>query len=306
MCIRDSNTGAQNHTPGAEGSWSKRRAWSAKAYDEWMPVRMNGTAKLDGGRLYRRMAFGQLVELTMLDLRRYRSKQVGLENGAGANDPNRTITGDAQMAYLKGSLSESRAQWKLIGNPVMIAPVLVPPLPTSITDHLTEKTGVLPAEGQQYNVDQRDGYTADRREVFRHILNNGIQNTVFITGDIHSAWACDLPVDAGSYPLLSDSVGTEFVCTSVTSNNLKDITGTPAGTTSKVVETAIMAANRHIKYLNFDDHGYSVLDITAARVQMDYYTIGDRAVKTTGTTWTQSWATNAGTHKVHNVSKPVA
>ncbi|RYE77278.1 MAG: alkaline phosphatase, partial [Myxococcales bacterium] len=138
------------------------------------------------------------------------------------------------------------------------------------------------------------------------IMDNGVTNTVFLTGDIHSAWACDLPLDAGLYPVTSDSVGTEFVCTSVTSNNLKDITGTPSRSTSIAVEEAIKVANRHIKYLNFDDHGYSVLDLTAARAQMDYYVISDRADRKATSRWTQSWATTAGTHKVHSVAKPVA
>ncbi len=72
-------------------------------------------------------------------------------------------------------------------------------------------------------------------------------------------------------------MATEFVGTSVTSNNLKDITGSPARTSSLAVEAAIQTANRHIKYLNFDDHGFSVLDVTSRRTQMDYYVIGDRA-----------------------------
>ena len=53
-------------------------------------------------------------------------------------------------------------------------------------------------------------------------------------------------------PGCGDSAGVEFVCSSVTSNNLKDITGTPPRTTSVAVEEAIIANNRHIKYLNFD------------------------------------------------------
>ncbi len=45
-----------------------------------------------------------------------------------------------------------------------------------------------------------------------------------------------------------------------------------------------MANNRHIKYLDFDDHGFSVLDITAERTQMDWFVIGDaRRPQTTAT-----------------------
>ena len=44
----------------------------------------------------------------------------------------------------------------------------------------------------------------------------------------------------------------------------------------------IQTNNRHVKYLNFDDHGYSVLDVTPARAQMDWYVIGDRADRDAG------------------------
>ncbi len=97
----------------------------------------------------------------------------------------------------------------------------------------------------------------------------------------------------------------EFVCSSVTSNNLKDITGTPPRTTSVAVEQVILANNRHIKYLNFDDHGFSVLDITAKRAQMDWFIIGDRADKTTRISHTASWRTLSGTGKVQSVDRPV-
>ncbi len=300
--------GAENHDA-SEGDYLSRRAAAHRAYDEWMPVRLAGTAATgDGTRIYRRLRWGRLAELSLLDLRTYRSQQVG-QNGtpiatpdAAAGDPDRTITGDAQMTWLKESLSNDRALWKLVGNPVMIAPVLVPPLPTTITDAVTELTGVLPPDGAPYNADQWDGYTADRREIVAHLRDRGVQNTVFLTGDIHSAWAADLPVDAGLYPL-TETVATEFVCTSVTSNNLKDITGTPPRTTSLAVEAAITTANRHVKYLNFDDHGYSVLDLTRDRLQMDWFVISDRADRGARSARTASWQTRVGSQKVTPAAK---
>jgi len=39
--------------------------------------------------------------------------------------------------------------------------------------------------------------------------------TVFLTGDIHSTWAADLPLAPSATPTPSPSVATEFVCTSV-------------------------------------------------------------------------------------------
>jgi alkaline phosphatase D len=185
----------------------------------------------------------------------------------------------------------------------MISPVVFPPLPADLTGALNDVTGLLPEDGVPYNVDQWDGYTADRRELIAHLRDHGVQNTVFLTGDIHSAWACDLPVDAGTYPA-SATAATEFVCTSVTSNNLDDITGSPPRTTSLAVEAGIQANNRHVRYLNFDDHGFSVLDVTARRTQMDYYVV-DRTDPRSGATWTASWATAADTQRVHAVDRPV-
>jgi alkaline phosphatase D len=305
--------GAENHQPETEGDWAQRLSAATRAYDEWMPVRMGTRAEADPDtQLFRRLRFGTLAELSMLDLRTYRSQQVHAtptpvpDPSGGVSDPDRTITGDAQMAWLKESLSRDETQWKLIGNPVMIAPVVFPPLPNDLSSMVNDVTGLLPEDGASYNTDQWDGYTADRREVLRHLADHGIKDTVFLTGDIHSAWACDVPLDAGTYPLESGrSVATELVCTSVTSNNLDDLTDSPPRTTSLTVEAAIQANNRHVKYLNFDDHGFSVLDVTSQRTQMDYYVLADRTDPSTAATWTASWATDANSQKVHAVDKPV-
>ena len=296
--------GAENHQPKTEGRWSARRAAAYRAYDEWMPVRLGATAALgDGHRVHRRLRFGRLADLSMLDLRSHRSKQLAHQLG-GVDDPDRTITGDPQMAWLKDGLRSSAAQWKLVGNPVMIAPVVFPPLPQDATRPVADVTGLLPPEGVPYNLDQWDGYTADRHELLGHLADHGIDGTVFLTGDIHSAWANDLPADAGTYPA-SPSLATEFVCTSATSNNLDDMTGSPPRTTSLAVEAGVQANNRHVRYLDFDSHGYSVLDVTPARVQVDYYVIGDRRDPDAGVSWSASWATEADSNAVHPVSGPV-
>ena len=309
--------GAENHdTDLGEGDFHLRRARAHRAYDEWMPVRMDGTARLrDGDRLFRRLRFGRLAEISMLDLRSYRDQQVvspapqpvPVPDGS-VSDPDRSITGRQQLDWLKDSLSRGRAQWKIIGNPVMIAPVDFGAVPHDLVDPVNDVTGLLPRDGLPYNVDQWDGYTDDRREVLQHIRDHQVTDALFVTGDIHSGWACELPYDASTYSdavAVGGSAGVEFVCSSVTSNNLKDITGTPPHTTSTVVEEAIKANNRHIKYLNFDDHGFSVLDVTPTRAQMDWYVIGDRAERDTAITWSVSYATRTGTGRVEQVEEPV-
>ena len=307
------SNGAENHNAG-EGDYLSRQKHAYRAYDEWMPIRLSGTARLgDGGRIFRRLAFGRLAELSLLDLRTYRDEQVsptvpspvGPTVNPASSDPDRTITGRAQLDFLKESLDNTRAQWKLIGNPVMIAPVDFGALPKDVVDPIADVTGLLPKDGAAYNVDQWDGYTDDRREVFEHISDHGVRDTLFLTGDIHSGWACELPRDPSTWPLSGTSAGVEFVCTSVTSNNLKDVTDSPSRTTSLLVEETIKANNRHIKYLNFDDHGFSVLDLTATRAQMDWFVISDRADRKASLAWTASYATKSGTGLVTPVAKPV-
>ncbi len=303
--------GAENHQA-TEGDYASRKHRAHRAYDEWMPVRMNGTARLgDGDRLFRRIVFGRLAELSMLDLRSYRSEMVKTAAPtpvpaaeAEISDPRRTITGKQQMDWLKESLSNNRVQWKVIGNPVMIAPVSFGAVPQQLLGPINDVTGLLPEDGFPYNVDQWDGYTADRREVYKHIRNHQVTDALFITGDIHSGWAAELPYDTSTYPN-GDSAGVEFVCSSITSNNLKDILGAPPRTASVPVENAITANNRHIKYLDFDSHGFSVLDLTSQRAQMDWFVIGDRKDKNTSITWSRSFVTKAGTGRIVEAGSPV-
>ncbi|WP_217237256.1 alkaline phosphatase [Streptomyces sp. AC555_RSS877] len=289
--------GAENHTEGAEGAWSARQAAAKQAYFEWMPVRTAIT-----GTTYRRLRFGRLADLSLLDLRSFRSQQAAVGNGS-VDDPDRTLTGRAQLDWLKAGLKASDTTWRLIGNSVMISPFAIGSLAADLLRPLAELLG-LPKEGLALNTDQWDGYTDDRRELLAHLRSNAIRNTVFLTGDIHMAWANDVPVDAGTYPL-SASAATEFVVTSVTSDNLDDIVKAPEGTISAVAAPIIKAANRHVHWVDTDRHGYGVLDITATRAQMDYYVLSDRTKPDATSSWARSYRTRSGTQKVERTYDPV-
>jgi alkaline phosphatase D len=289
--------GAENHTEGAEGTWAARQAAARQAYFEWMPVR-----PAIAGTTYRRLRFGKLADLSLLDLRSFRSQQVKTGNG-DVDDPDRTLTGRAQLDWLKAGLQSSDTTWRLVGNSVMISPFAIGSLTADLLKPLAELLG-LPKEGLALNTDQWDGYTDDRRELLAHLRAHAIRNTVFLTGDIHMAWANDVPVDAGTYPL-SASAATEFVVTSVTSDNLDDLVKVPEGTVSAVAAPLIRAANRHVHWVDTDRHGYGVLDITAARAQMDYYVLSDRTRPDATSSWARSYRTRSGTQKVERTYDPV-
>ncbi|MEU6543374.1 alkaline phosphatase D family protein [Streptomyces sp. NPDC046859] len=289
--------GAENHTEGAEGAWAARQAAAKQAYFEWMPVR-----PAIAGTTYRRLRFGKLADLSLLDLRSFRSQQVSVGDGE-VDDPDRTLTGRAQLDWLKAGLKSSDTTWRLVGNSVMISPFAIGSLSADLLKPLAKLLG-LPQEGLALNPDQWDGYTDDRRELLAHLRSNAIRNTVFLTGDIHMAWANDVPVDAGTYPL-SASAATEFVVTSVTSDNLDDIVKVPEGTVSAIAAPVIRAANRHVHWVDTDRHGYGILDITAERAQMDYYVVSDRANRDAASKWARSYRTRNGTQKVERAYDPV-
>ncbi|MEU9852978.1 alkaline phosphatase D family protein [Streptomyces sp. NPDC047974] len=289
--------GAENHTPGAEGDWAARVAAAKRAYFEWMPVRTSTE-----GTVFRRLRFGKLADLHLLDLRSFRSAQAKTGSGS-VDDPERTITGRAQLDWLKSGLAGSDAAWQLVGTSVMISPVAFGSLPAYLLEPLAELMG-LPVEGIAVNVDQWDGYTDDRKELLAHLSSRAIRNTVFLTGDIHMAWANDVPAKAATYPV-SASVATEFVVTSVTSDNLDDLLNVAPGTLSVVAAGAVKAANRHVKWVDMDHHGYGVLDVTAARSQMDYYTVSDKRDPGATASWARSYRTLSGTQRVERVYQPV-
>ncbi|MEU0963899.1 alkaline phosphatase D family protein [Streptomyces sp. NPDC005917] len=289
--------GAQNHTEGTEGTWTGRQAAAKQAYFEWMPVR-----PAIAGTTYRRLRFGKLADLSLLDLRSFRSQQVSTGSGS-VDDPDRTITGRAQLDWLKAGLKTSDTTWRLVGNSVMISPFAIGSLSADLLKPLAKLLG-LPQDGLALNTDQWDGYTDDRRELLAHLRSNAIGNTVFLTGDIHMAWANDVPVDAGTYPL-SASAATEFVVTSVTSDNLDDILKVSPGAVSTVAAPIIQLANRHVHWVDTDRHGYGVLDITAARAQMDYYVLSDKTKADATSSWARSYRTRSGTQKVERTYDPV-
>ncbi|MFE1776804.1 alkaline phosphatase D family protein [Streptomyces sp. NPDC059008] len=290
--------GAVNHSPDTEGSWSARMSAAKQAYFEWMPVRPS-----TAGTTYRRLRFGTLADLHLLDLRSFRDEQATPGSGA-VDDPSRTITGRAQLDWLKAGLTRSDTAWRLVGTSVMVSQVAFGSIPAHLLGPLAEILGI-PKEGLAANTDQWDGYTDDRHELLGHLSDRGIDNTVFLTGDIHMAWANEVPLKAATYPA-TRPVATEFVVTSVTSDNVDDFLHVAPHTVSLAGVAAIRAANRHVKWLDMDSHGYGVLDVSAERTQMDYFGISDKTDPHATSTHLRSYRTRTGSQQIERADGPVA
>ena len=285
--------GAENHEP-HQGPYSDRKAASSQAYFEWMPVRPESLR--DGGHLYRRLRWGSLAELSMLDLRSYRSEGPSMFDGR-AIDVTGTMTGAEQFDWLARGLSSSNARWNVIGNSVMITPVLLPPLEPRTTAALTELLGI-PREGLTYNADQWDGYAGERRRLLEVLREAGTRNTVFLTGDIHTSWACEVPFEPADYP--GAGVGAiEFVTPSITSNNIDDMVKLPEGNAlSQTAQGALTGVNRHVRWVDLDRHGFTVVEFTTDYAHADYWALVAREDPNSGAYPLASWRTRHGTDQL--------
>ncbi|GGC59360.1 phosphodiesterase/alkaline phosphatase D [Hoyosella rhizosphaerae] len=262
--------GAENHDPVTQGDWRTRYRNALQAYLEWMPIRPGGS----GDRLYRRLSYGSLLELTMIDLRSYRDEPaVAVTGWRDVDAPHRSITGAQQFEWFVTGLTTAAAQWKFVGNPVMISPFLIPPLEPATTAALTQLLGI-PSDGAPLNTDQWDGYAAERARLFSALTTTNTRDVVFLTGDIHMSWANELPLNAANYPA-AGTVGVEFVVPSVTSKNVDDILQVPPRTVGLAAEAAIQATNNHVRFVEVDSHGYGVCEVTPDHAQMDWFFIQD-------------------------------
>ncbi|MCT4581856.1 MAG: alkaline phosphatase D family protein [Flavobacteriales bacterium] len=231
--------GAENHTQGSEGTWTDRKNNSTQAYHEWLPIRTPDLANKT--KIYRKFSWGDLIDLHMLDTRLIgRSEQ-----NNSYSDPNKTLLGTDQYNWLTNNLQNSNARWNILGQQVMMAP--------------------LEAFGIPVNNDQWDGYDYERNQLFNFITNNAINNFVVLTGDIHTSWVNDIPLSNYDASGCQNSLGVEYVVTSVTSAS----TSFSAGT------SIIRFANPHIQYVDMVKKGYMILDVSKTKVQGDYYYMND-------------------------------
>ncbi len=257
--------GAQNHDASSEGDWFDRKSFGIRAYNEWQPIRRPSAQ--DTQQIYRKFRFGDLIELYMLDTRlQAREEQNGIDN-----NPARQLLGNQQLQWLVTGMDTSTARWRLLGQQVMMAPIKIPSLSFPFT----------PAP---FLEDQWDGYPAERNRLYDSIQQNNIPNMVVLTGDIHSAWANDLPLSGYNPSTGAGSIGVEFVVNSVTSANFP----------FPVPQSIIQNFNNHIKFAELTDHGYMIVDVNKDRIQCDWYTLSTISSQTYTDNHTASWYTNNG------------
>jgi alkaline phosphatase D len=131
-------------------------ARGGRAFHEFMPIR----APAAPGRVYRKIAYGPLLDVFMLDMRSDRTP-LGEDGDAEAGH----ILGPAQLAWLKRALANSRATWK----------VIAADLPLGVVSRDAVAQGDGPPRGRELEI-------ADLLAFIKHA---GICNTVWLTADMH-------------------------------------------------------------------------------------------------------------------------
>ena len=101
-----------------------RRAAAFQAWFEHMPVRRAQLPRGPDILAYRRLPFGDLACISVLDTRQYRSRQAcgdGIKACADAAEASRTMMGATQEQWLADGLRGDRATWQVLAQQVLFA-----------------------------------------------------------------------------------------------------------------------------------------------------------------------------------------
>jgi alkaline phosphatase D len=241
-----------NDYAGDDTSLFQRRANAYRAFYEHLPLRQESIPQGPSMPIYRRVTWGDLAELSVLDTRQYRSSP---PCGGGEaprceatleSRPN--MTGPDQERWLLKGLDRSRARWNVIAQQVLMAQL----------DH----DG---AAGDIFWNDSWDGYVGARTRIIRHLHEHRIDNPVVITGDWHSTFANDIKLDFDDPR--SPTVAAEFVTPSLSSNGDEEVYGPYYG--------PMIPFNPHIRFFDGDRHGSMTARLNRRELQVDWR-IADR------------------------------
>jgi alkaline phosphatase D len=220
-----------------------RKAAAFQAHYEHMPLRLPQRPSGASTRLYRRLGFGGLLDLHVLDTRSFRSDQVPDTTTGERHDPARTLLGDAQERWLLDGAGGSTAVWNVLANQTLVAQA----------DHDPDPAAT------RFGNDLWDGYPAARRRLLVGLHERGVANPIVLTGDIHRSVVCDLMLDFDDER--SPVVGTEFAGSSISSAG--------DGAPSDELGRDWLAANRHMRFHNAQ-RGYVSCRVTPQAWRSDY------------------------------------
>jgi alkaline phosphatase D len=223
-----------------------RRQAAFQAWYEHMPLRRAALPRGPEITAFRRLRFGRHVEMHVLDTRQHRDDQPcgdGTKRPCEAvRNPDAQVLGAAQESWLLEGAGRSGATWQVLAQQV------------PMFRRLYANGGV--------SMDKWDAYPAARTRLLQGLRERGVANTVVLSGDVHTAWAATLHLDAGNPE--SPAVATEFTATSITSEG--------DGSEQRADTAATLSRNPHIAFFN-NRRGYTLHEAGPERMEATFRAI---------------------------------
>lgn len=149
-------------------------ARGARAFLENAPMRWHAQDEDEDERIYRKIAYGPLLDVFVIDMRSYRGPNT--HNRQAAIDDESVYLGAAQIAWLKRELAASKAVWKVIASDMPIGLQVGDGKDAQGRDKFEAvANGDGPALGRELEIAQLLSFIKHRK----------IRNTVWLTADVH-------------------------------------------------------------------------------------------------------------------------
>ena len=248
----------------AEGH-AARRAAAYQAWWEHMPVRLDPPTD-ESLTIYRQFSWGDLLNLLVVDGRQYRDDQACGDAVLStqpacdeALDPARTMLGAEQEKWFSENINDTTKVWNVMANQTVMTDIRL-------------GAAVL-------NYDQWDGYAPDRNRILSDVVDQGVENFVVLTGDIHLAGVGQLTIDSNP----TTAMGAEFVSTSISSS----------GNVSTDTEGLLIALPNIID-AETSHRGYTLHTLTANDWTAEYRIVENNLVEDSSTSVWKTFKVMAG------------
>jgi alkaline phosphatase D len=259
--------GAKGHDPDVHGPWKARLAAATQARQEWVPSRLADAD--EPKRMWRSFTVGDLAELVILDTRVWgRDKPCDQPGSKAIDDPERTLLGGDQRSWAFGRIRDTGASWC-----VVVSQVTVNPLRLDLPGEVLSLPGRAPSgyaviDGEGLCIDEWDGYPAERARLTAALADRG-GRSIILSGDVHSAWAFEGPLDDEGRPWSA-----EFTCTSISSSTLGQHLPVPLpGVLDHALDTAAADVSHEAIWSDVTAHGYLVIDLDHRRCRAHFFDV---------------------------------
>lgn len=214
-----------------------------QAWWEHMPLGRDALPRGPAIAAHRRIPWGRLADIHVLDTRQYRDDQPCGDGVVRPCDavarPEAQMLGAAQERWLLDGMASSGATWQVLAQQVVLMRREFP--------------------GGTLSMDKWDAYPAARTRLLAGIRERNVTGAVVLSGDVHNAWAGDVRLDPTDER--SPVVATEFVASSISSGG--------DGSEANANTPEILRRNPHLRFFN-NRRGYCLHDATAERMEVTF------------------------------------